>query len=138
MSLSLSELADRAAISDQLTAYATAVDSGRFDELSGVFTPDALVDYSATGGIAGTPAECVAWLGTVLPSFTAYCHFLGNTEFHLADGTATTRTLCLNPMQAGDSAFLLAIYYNDDWLRTDEGWRITRRVLETKLNQTLG
>ncbi|GAB11320.1 hypothetical protein GOARA_067_00620 [Gordonia araii NBRC 100433] len=137
MSLSLSELADRAAISDQLTAYATAVDSGRFDALSDVFTPDALVDYSATGGISGTPAECITWLGTVLPSFTAYCHFLGNTEFHITDDTATTRTLCLNPMQAGAGAFLLAIYYDDDWRRTDDGWRITRRTLEAKLNQAL-
>lgn len=137
MTTSLSDLADRVAIADQLTAYASAVDSGEFAALAQVFTPDAHIDYSATGGIAGTPAECIAWLGSVLPGFSAYCHFLGNTEFHLDGDSARTRTLCLNPMQAPGAAFLLALYYDDEWQRTADGWRITTRTLAAKVNQPL-
>lgn len=138
MTLSLRDISDRIEIQDVLTAYSTAVDAGQFDDLRAVFTADARIDYSATGGIAGTLDECITWLGEVLPAFSAYCHFLGNVEIRLHDGAATSRTLCLNPMQTPDaSAFLLGIYYDDDWVRTVDGWRISSRTLVTKFHQQL-
>ncbi len=125
-------------ISDQLTAYSTAVDGGTFDDLRSVFTADARIDYTATGGIAGTVDECVTWLGEVLPGFSAYCHFLGNVEITLDGDAASSRCLCLNPMQSPDkSTFLLAIYYDDQWIRTDAGWRIASRTLASKLHKQL-
>ncbi|MFW0791211.1 nuclear transport factor 2 family protein [Gordonia sp. CPCC 205333] len=138
MTLSLRDISDRLEIQDALTAYSTAVDGGRFDDLRTVFTTDAHIDYSATGGITGTLDECIAWLGEVLPAFSAYCHFLGNVDIRIDGGTATSRTLCLNPMQTPDSsAFLLGIYYDDDWARTVDGWRITTRTLVTKFHKQL-
>lgn len=125
-------------INDILTAYSTAVDAGRFDALRAVFTADARIDYSATGGIAGDLDEIISWLGEVLPAFSAYCHFLGNVDISLNGDAATSRTLCLNPMQTPDrSTFLLAIYYDDEWVRTVDGWRITSRTLVTKLHKEL-
>ncbi|GAB20390.1 hypothetical protein GOEFS_115_00300 [Gordonia effusa NBRC 100432] len=138
MTLSLRDISDRLEIQDTLTAYSTAVDSGQFDDLRAVFTADATIDYSATGGITGSLDECIVWLGEVLPAFSAYCHFLGNVEIHLNGGTATSRTLCLNPMQTPDkSAFLLGIYYDDEWVRTVDGWRITSRTLVSKFHSQL-
>lgn len=138
MTLSLRDISDRVEIQDVLTAYSTAVDSGRFDDLREVFAPDARIDYSATGGIAGTVDECITWLGQVLPAFSAYCHFLGNVEIRLDGDAASTRTLCLNPMQTPDgSAFLLGIYYDDTWVRSAQGWRIRSRTLVTKFHRAL-
>lgn len=133
--LSVEEISDRLEIDQVLTAYATAVDAGRFAQLTEVFTDDAVIDYSATGGATGGLTEIIDWLGQVLPNFTAYCHHLGNQQIDLAGDTATSRTLCLNPMQAGDaSTFLIALYYRDEWRRTEAGWRISRRELELCLN----
>lgn len=133
--LSIEEISDRLEIDQVLTAYATAVDAGRFTDLVDVFTADAVIDYSATGGATGGLGEIIDWLGEVLPHFTAYCHHLGNQQIDLTGDTATSRTLCLNPMQAGDgSTFLIALWYRDAWLRTGHGWRITHRELELCLN----
>ncbi|MYR06372.1 DUF4440 domain-containing protein [Gordonia sp. SID5947] len=136
--LSIEEISARLEIQQILTDYSTAVDSGRFDDLDSVFTPDAVVDYSVMGGIVGGPAEVKAWLAEVLPSFSAYCHLLGNHDMRVAGDTATTRTLCLNPMQTPDSStFLIGIWYADTWLLTDDGWRIRTRTLEKCFDKQL-
>lgn len=136
MTLTLQEISDRFEIQDVLTAYSTAVDGGRFDDLRAVFTVDARIDYSATGGIAGTVEECITWLAEVLPAFSSYCHFLGNVEMRIDGDAASTRSLCLNPMQTPDgSGFLLGIYYDDEWVRATHGWRIAARTLETTYHQ---
>jgi hypothetical protein len=46
--LSLSEISDRCEIQQPLVDYSTAIDQRRFDDLDGVFTPDAYIDYRAT------------------------------------------------------------------------------------------
>lgn len=59
-------VADRIAIDDLLTHYATLIDGGRFDELDQVFTPDAVLDYRSAGGIRGPFPDVRAWLASVL------------------------------------------------------------------------
>ena len=48
----LQRLAARAEIDDLLTRYTLAVDSWDFEWLGEVFTPDAHIDYTGSGGIA--------------------------------------------------------------------------------------
>lgn len=55
-------LADRAAIVDLATAYTYAVDDGDWVRWEALFLPDARIDYTSSGGIAGTPAELAAWM----------------------------------------------------------------------------
>ena len=62
-------LADRLAIEDLLTRYATAVDRQDWDLYRSVFTADAEVDYTSAGGIAGTVDEVVAFLDAALSGF---------------------------------------------------------------------
>lgn len=71
-----------------------------------------------------------AWLAEVLPHFPAYCHLNGNFDIRVAGDTATSRTMCLNPMRlAGDGQVLFsALWYDDALVRTSAGWRLTRRV----------
>lgn len=136
--LSLAEISDRIEIQQLLIDYSSAIDQRRFDDLDRVFTPDAYIDYRAMGGIDGTYADVKAWLSEVLPNFPAYAHLLGNFDVKIsydpAGDTATSRTLCFNPMVlGGESAQVLfcGLWYDDQFLRTPEGWRMSRRV-ETK------
>jgi Cft2 family RNA processing exonuclease len=136
--LTIEEISARLEIQQILTGYSTAVDSQQFENLDRVFTPDARIDYSATGGIVGDLAEVKAWLAQVLPAFSAYCHLVGNHDIRVDGDTATTRSLCLNPMQTPDnSTFLLGLWYSDTWILTDDGWRITTRTLERCFDKQL-
>jgi len=128
--LSLAEISDRLEIQQLLTDYATAIDQRRFDDLDRIFTPDAYIDYRAMGGIDGPYLQVKAWLAEVLPNFPAFCHLNGNFDIRLAGDTATARTMCLNPMRLpGDGQILFcALWYDDDFVRTVDGWRLSRRV----------
>lgn len=126
----LPEISDRMEIQQLLVDYATAIDQRRFDDLDAVFTPDAYIDYRAMGGIDGHYPQVKAWLAEVLPNFPAYAHLIGNHDIRLAGDTATGRTLCLNPMKLNDDGQILfcALWYDDEFVRTPQGWRLARRV----------
>ena len=96
--LSLAEISDRFEIQQLLIDYSTAIDQRRFDDLDRVFTPDAYIDYRAMGGIDGHYPEVKAWLAEVLPNFPAYAHMLGNFDVRIDRDTASSRTICFNPM----------------------------------------
>lgn len=137
--LSLAEISDRLEIQQLLVDYATAIDQCRFDDLDRVFTADAYIDYRAMGGIDGLFPQVKAWLAEVLPHFSAFAHLVGNIDLRLAGDTAHGRTMCFNPMEivpakadgdgpAGARVLFCALWYDDEFVRTAAGWRISRRV----------
>lgn len=132
--LSLAEISDRLEIQQLLVDYSTALDQRRFDDLDRVFTEDAYIDYRVTGGIDGRYPQVKAWLAEVLPNFPAYSHMLGNFDVRVSGDTASCRTICFNPMVFDEDKkqiLFVGIWYEDELLRTPDGWRMTRRV-ETK------
>jgi hypothetical protein len=133
--LSLEEISDRFEIQQLLIDYSAAIDSRRFDDLDRVFTPDAYIDYRAMGGIDGSFPEVKAWLAQVLPNFPAYSHMLGNLSITFSGSdTASSRVICFNPMvldAQSKQVLFCGFWYDDQFVRTAEGWRVTRRV-ETK------
>jgi len=135
--LSLEEISDRLEIQQLLVAYSTAIDTRRFDDLDQVFTPDAYIDYRAMGGIDGQFPDVKKWLSEILPNFPAYSHLIGNFDVRVTrdttGDTAKSRILCFNPMVLGDDGQVLfcGLWYDDEFVRTAHGWRMTRRV-ETK------
>ena len=132
--LSLAEISDRFEIQQLLIDYSTAIDQRRFDDLDRVFTPNAYIDYRATGGIDGHYPEVKAWLAEVLPNFPAYSHMLGNFDVRIDGDIASSRTICFNPMVLNAEAkqvLFIGIWYEDEFVRTADGWRMSRRV-ETK------
>ena len=142
--LSLEEISDRLEIQQLLIDYSTAIDQRRFDDLDAVFTPDAYIDYRAAGGIAGQFPEVKAWLKEVLPNFPAYYHMLGNVDVRVSGDSATSRAICFNPMvmggeQAQDSPplYFVGIWYVDEFVRTAQGWRMSRRVEEKCFDKIL-
>jgi hypothetical protein len=141
--LSLAEISDRLEIQQLVIDYSTAIDQRRFDDLDAVFTPDAYIDYTALGGIEGRYPEVKAWLAEVLPNFPMYYHMLGNFSVRIEGDTAASRTICFNPMvlptdsKGGrEQVMFCGLWYDDEFLRTAEGWRMTRRV-ETKCVQKI-
>ena len=98
--LSLAEISDRLEIQQLLVDYSTAIDSRRFDDLDRVFTPDAYIDYTELGGIAGTYGDVKAWLAEVLPNFPAYFHMLGNFDIRIDGDTASSPHHPLQPDEA--------------------------------------
>jgi SnoaL-like domain len=135
--LSLEEISDRLEIQQLLVDYSTAIDNRRFDDLDQVFTPDAYIDYRALGGIDGRFPEVKKWLSEVLPNFPVYAHMLGNFSVRVDGDTASSRVICFNPMVLGgdqDQVLYCGLWYDDEFLRTAQGWRMTRRV-ETKVFQ---
>ena len=132
--LSQREISDRFEIQQLLIDYSTAIDTRRFDDLDLVFTPDAYIDYRAMGGIDGSFPDVKAWLAQVLPNFPAYAHMLGNFNIRIDGDSASSRTICFNPMVLGgdqNQILFCGLWYDDEFIRTPEGWRMSRRV-ETK------
>jgi SnoaL-like domain len=132
--LSLQEISDRMEIQQLLVDYSTAIDQRRFDDLDAVFTPEAYIDYRAMGGIDGQYPEVKAWLAEVLPNFPAYSHMVGNFDIRISGDTATSRTILFNPMVLDaekKQIMFCGLWYDDELIRTPDGWRLTRRV-ETK------
>lgn len=135
MTLSLQELSDRIEISDLAVIYADAIDRGDWDALDDVFTPDALIDYTATGGIRGSLVEIKTFLSEVMGMFTSYQHLTGPVKIDLAGDTATGRAICHNPMtitgpDGVGTTMLIGLWYVDRYVRTPAGWRIAERVEE--------
>ncbi len=138
--LSLAEISDRLEIQQLMVDYSTAIDRRRFDDLDRIFTSDAYIDYRATGGVDGRYPEVKAWLADVLPNFPAYSHMLGNFDVRIDVDMATSRTICFNPMVMGgdkQQVYFVGLWYIDEFVRTAEGWRMSRRVEEKCFDKLL-
>ena len=138
----LESLADRLAIEEALARYCRAIDFGEWDVLDTVFTRDAVLDYTSSGGIRGAFPEVKAWLAKVLPLFPVRQHYVTNREITLRGDEATSSAYLYNPMgrrrdDGGADLFFTGGVYRDRWRRTPDGWRIVERI-ETEIWRDLG
>src|SRR5205807_3155286 len=92
------EIHDRIEIDDLLTRYATAVDTRDWDLYQSVFTADAVIDYTSSGGIRGELAEVTEWLSDTLSGFSMSQHMVTNRDIRVAGDAATSRSYFYNPM----------------------------------------
>ena len=93
------DLADRLAIGDLLTRYATAVDRRDWDLYRTVFTSDAEIDYTSAGGIAGTVDEVVEFLDSALSGFEMTQHLVSNVDTSVEGDTARVTAMFNNGRQ---------------------------------------
>jgi 3-phenylpropionate/cinnamic acid dioxygenase small subunit len=138
----MSETDDRVAIMDVLARYTAALDTKNWDGLDAVFTPDAAIDYTTSGGIKGRYPEVKRWLAEVLSTFPMTQHLIGMPAIVLDGDTATSRTDVYNPMavaqpDGGTKLFYVGASYEDRLVRTTDGWRIAERF-ERQAFTTLG
>lgn len=133
--LSLQEISDRLEIQDLFARYSFAIDERDWDALDAIFTPDARIDYSETGGAVGSFAEIKAWLPKALERFPMFQHMVATTKLDIAGDTARSRTILFNPMtyraeNGEDQVFFIGLWYRDKLVRTPAGWRISERYEE--------
>jgi hypothetical protein len=133
MTHTVEALSDRLDIQDLITAYSYAIDFHRFDDLDAIFTPDATLDFTATGGVAGPLPEIKTWLASVLANFAGHQHLVATSQVTLDGDAAAARTLCHNPMylpekDGAQQVLFVGLWYLDTFARTPAGWRITTRV----------
>ena len=126
---SLQYLLDRLEIEDRVKLYAELIDRKRFDELESVFTPDAYIDYIASGGVAGSLDEIREYLRRSMGPLRTQ-HLMSNVQCDIApDGrSAKTTVMLFNPLsydtRQGARTFFIGLWYHDEWIKTDEGWSV--------------
>jgi hypothetical protein len=135
MTLTLQEISDRMEIQDLLYRYAELIDGKRFDELEEVFAEDAHIDYSAMGGSVGNREETIAFLKKVMPMFPHTQHSNANVQIRVDGDRGTGRVMCFNPQEmdlpgGGTQVMMFGLWYLDEYVRTEAGWRIQRRSEE--------
>jgi 3-phenylpropionate/cinnamic acid dioxygenase small subunit len=133
--LSLQEISDRIEIQDLFARYSFAIDERDWAALDTVFTPDARIDYSETGGAKGSLAEIKAWLPVALERFPMFQHMVATTKLELDGDEARSRTILFNPMthkaeDGTEQVFFIGLWYRDRLVRTADGWRIAERYEE--------
>jgi len=133
--LSAREISDRLQINDLLVRYTVAIDKKDWALLDTCFTPDAHLDYTSAGGIAGDYPKVRAWLEAALVPFPVTVHAIANSVVEIDGDTAKARTYVHNPMtfpnpDGSIHLFTVGAYYNDRLRWTDDGWRICERIEE--------
>jgi hypothetical protein len=131
----MSTVEDTLAIQHLIASYPGIVDEREFDRLDELFTPDAQIDFTAFGGPVDTLPGIKAFLRESMGLFKRTQHMMGLPHITLDGDRAHARTSCTNPMviavaDGTTSVMLIGLWYDDDFLRTPEGWRITARKQE--------
>ena len=128
--MDLQTLIDRAEITDLLTRYARAVDRQDWELFRSVFTPDARIDYTQVGGIAGNLDEVVGFLSEVMAMFEAMQHLISNIDIDIDGDEAKVTAMVYNPLKLPDTpVWATGGWYHHELVRTAEGWR-SRSLVE--------
>jgi hypothetical protein len=135
--MELQEISDRMEIRDAITNYTFGIDLSEWDRLDQVFTPDAAIDYTESGGIDATYAEVKPWLAENLALAPNRVHMIGQIEYVALDGgDIQANAYFHNPMtfDFGEQQFPVEVtgIYRHTFTRTDAGWR-SRKLHETVL-----
>ena len=130
--MTLQEISDRLEIQDLFARYCFAIDERNWDALDRIFTPDARIDYTETGGAKGSLAEIKAWLPRALERFPAFQHMVATSRLVFDGDSASSRTILFNPMvlpgkDGTPQTFFIGLWYRDRLVRTGDGWRIAER-----------
>lgn len=126
----LADLADRAAIVDLTIRYAWALDTRQWSELDHVFVPDATAHLTEP---LESREAIKARVRRALEPLDASQHIVANHQVVVVGDRASCR--CYLQAQhvrhavEGSPNFVVAGLYEDQLVRTSEGWRITRREL---------
>jgi uncharacterized protein (TIGR02246 family) len=126
----MTEREDRQDISDLLVRYATGIDRRDWPLFRTVFTDDCELDYGEIGAWKGVDA--VAEFMEQVHALAGHTmHRLTNIAITVDGNQASARTYLDGLIMAPDnkSAANPIGFYDDEIVRTADGWRIARRRL---------
>ncbi len=130
------EVADVLAIRETLAWYMRAMRIKDLDLMDDVFTPDAIIDYTAIGGTPGPWPEVKPWLAGMVLGVEFFSLYVGDIypTFHSSPGqdrsSATVESTWHGVFVAAPGAVPLIVYgsYTDEFVRAADGWRIAKRT----------
>jgi hypothetical protein len=114
------------------------VDLGDWDLFDTVFTPDATIDFSASGGAKGDRETIKRWLAEVLVAWPGRQHLIGAVTVALDGDEATVRASFADTLAPAQSMIASDTkgfvrgggWYNHRLTRTAAGWRSRELVQE--------
>ena len=125
------EIPDKQHIRELQNRYSYAIDSGQYDKLDGMFTPDATYNF-----VTGSTDNLEALKNTIrdaLQPLTSSQHINGNQWAEIAGDRATAGCYFTVHMfkegVADGEHFEMGGRYDDELLRTPNGWRFTSRTI---------
>ena len=135
MSLSIEQVSDRLEIQDILTRYCYAVDDRDWDRYRELFTPDAVIDDTVTGGIKSGVEEHIAYMKKALSKVLISQHAISTVLVELRDNAAGVRAHCSCPMvlDTGEDkthVMFQGLWYRNSLIRTRGGWKIQHLLEE--------
>lgn len=120
-------MTDREELVDLTIRYATAIDRRQYQLLSTVFTADAELDYGEVGQWTSA-AGVIEFMDLAHAGAANTLHRMSNQVITVDKDSATARTyvdaLILGPEGSGVNAIG---FYDDEAVRTADGWRIGKR-----------
>lgn len=130
MEPAIRHLLDRAEIHDLMVRYAVAVDRRDEDAIAACFVPDAWSEYG--GRVLGHGVDRILDHIRPIRHFHATSHYVVSVLAQVEGDTASAETYCISHLVGHDDddahVRTRGIRYLDELVRTDDGWRITRRV----------
>ena len=137
MSMSLQEISDRLEIEGLLARYCYAVDDRDWTAYRRVFTPDAIIDDTVTGGVRGGVEDHIVYLQKALARIAISQHAISTIliEVDSDRALARARVHCSCPMVVDlgggkTHVFFQGLWYRNRLVRTAGGWRISELLEE--------
>ena len=131
--MDIEHVVDRIEITDFFSRYARAVDTRDWDLYRTLFTTDAHIDYSSSGGSVGNLEETVSFLSKSLDMFEMSQHLVTNIEvLEKKEDEADVVALFNNPMRLKEGEiWFVGGKYRHELIRSDSGWKSKKLVEET-------
>ena len=131
--MDIQHVVDKIEITDFFSRYARAVDTRDWDLYRTLFTTDAHIDYSSSGGSVGDLEETVSFLSKALDMFEMSQHLVTNIEvLKKEENEADVLALFNNPMRLnGGEIWFAGGKYRHELIRSDSGWKSRKLVEET-------
>jgi SnoaL-like domain len=123
---------DRIEIHELMFRYGMGVDRKDWDLYRSVFTEDAQIDYTDSGGIRAGVDDMIEWLSKALAPFVGLHHNMTNhiVTFENDGARACTYFLAFHTTldgAGGEVVFAMGGFYQDRLVRTRDEWRIADR-----------
>ena len=132
----LQGLADRAAISDVVHRYATAIDTREWELLRTCFGDPVEADFTSFGvrqPFRGSADDWVAAVRSTIEGLDATQHLTAN-HVHEISGDRATCTAYIRARHVfaaadGESQYTIGGYYTWEMVRDSEGWRVEKYAI---------
>jgi SnoaL-like domain len=130
----LEQVSDRLAIEDILARYCYAVDDRDWSAYRQVFTPEAIIDDTVTGGIKSGIDDHIAYMKRALSKILMSQHAVSTIRIDLNGNESQVRAHCSCPMvlalgNGSTQVFFQGLWYRAQLTRTNDGWKI-KHLLE--------